>query len=184
MNYAGIKWKNVDFFNKIITVRQSYQREDNFEFENVEIKKHGSSLVETKLKSQKSKREIPMSNGVYNILLYIYKLNQYRNIDVSDDQYVFINSIGNPVTGECLRTRLYRLLKKHKLKGVSLHRFRHTFATRLFEATVDIKYIQELLGHSSLKVTERYVHTNKTDKAEKIKVLENYYKELGFCVDL
>lgn len=47
-----------------------------------------------------------------------------------------------------------RFLNKSKL----LDLFSHTFATSLLEADVDIRYIQEMLGHSSINITEIYTH--------------------------
>ena len=179
---CGLKWENIDFKNRKIYVRQSYQRVDDYEYINGEIVKVGSSLEETALKSRTSKREVPMSKGVYNILKEVYNDTLQREGKVDENSFVFINKKGNPIVGDCLRCRLEDLLTKHNLKGISLHRFRHTFATRLYEAKVKLKNIQALLGHSTVQMTERYLHVDEDEQTDSIEQLENYYEKLGICV--
>lgn len=80
----------------------------------------------------------------------------------------FVNRLGNP-----LSTQSVRLMVKvyaHKagiLKKITPHTFRHTFATLLLEEDVDIRYIQHMLGHSSIAITQIYTHVN-VEKQKKI----------------
>ena len=64
-------------------------------------------------------------------------------------------------------------LKKH----ITPHTFRHTFATLLLEADVDIKYIQHFLGHSSIMTTQIYTHVNKEKQLE---ILNAKHPRLNF----
>ena len=90
---------------------------------------------------------------------------QYRD----HNQYIFINKFGNPFNPRTIQ----KAMEKAKLeagihKDAHIHTLRHSFATHLLEAGVDIRKIQELLGHADLSTTQIYTKVS-NEELKKIK---------------
>ena len=85
-------------------------------------------------------------------------------------EYVF----HNPETGRPLASVKRAFLtacRKAGITGLRFHDLRHTFASRLVERGVDLITVKELLGHSSVKITERYTHPNQSLKQSAVESL-------------
>jgi len=99
-----------------------------------------------------------------------------QRFGVTHDRLLF-NRLGAPMTPSAMRNRLARAAQHAGLQQhVTPHMLRHSAATQLIEAGIDIRYVQRLLGHASITTTELY--TRATDQAlrsmiNKANVLEN-----------
>ena len=108
-------------------------------------------------------------------------LNRYKDnfqSEIENSGYFFVNPNATPISDQSIR----RMINKYcSLAAIDLHitphMFRHTFATCLLEADVDIRYIQEMLGHSSITVTEIYAHVALSKQKD---ILTNKHPRKGF----
>jgi integrase/recombinase XerD len=95
--------------------------------------------------------------------------------------YFFINRLGHRLSEQSVRFMIKKYAQLAKIeKEVTPHMFRHTFATLLLEEEVDIRYIQQLLGHSTITTTQIYTHITRHKQEE---ILSTRHPRGSFKVD-
>lgn len=159
---CSLKWSDVDWTTKTLYIRRTVQR----------VPDTGSQthtkLLEQEPKTVCSKREIPLPNQIYQMLL------GFRN---DDDIYIFNKK--KPLDPRTFQNRFKKYLKDAGLEQTNFHTLRHSFATNCIECGADVKSVSELLGHSDVKITlNRYVHPAFETKCGYMNSLETVYGQL------
>lgn len=150
----GLTWDCVDFRNKTITVRQSATRyKDPVTGQAVHTIKEPKTWT--------SYRKIPMVDNIIPILRNHMQSQRVHMIDPNwnPNDLVFCSSKGTIIEANTVNRYLNQIIKRAELEKFSMHALRHTFATRMMEAGVPAKVVQEMLGHKDVALTlNTYTH--------------------------
>jgi integrase len=134
----GLQWGDVDFLNGFIEVRRG--------------------IVRTLVSSTKTHkiRRIDMSPQLSQALRQLKETRSlevsYRKVPMPDWVFVWPENLAR-ISATTVRRLFYKALEKAEMRRVRFHDLRHTFASLLIQQNANPKYIQEQLGHGSIKVT-------------------------------
>ncbi len=119
-------------------------------------------------------RFVPLTEATKRILKdYIIQVRPNNKIKKKDEDIVFLNSRGSAMSRVIVFLIIKEMADKAGInKNISPHTFRHSFATHLLQNGADLRFIQEMLGHSSITTTEIYTHLKNEELRE---VILNYH---------
>lgn len=116
------------------------------------------------------RRTIPVNQTVLTVLKEKAKVRSLKT-DV-----IFCSKVFTPIESGHLRRSFRLALSKAKIEDFHFHDVRHTFATRLVQAGVDIYKVQRLLGHKSPTMTQRYAHHYPESLRDGVEILDRLGK--------
>ena len=116
----------------------------------------------------KGAKERMLQIGNQEVLSVLRRHAEENAGQIRKTSYFFVNRLSARISEQSVRFLIKRLCVKAKIdKNITPHMFRHSFATLLLEEDVDIRYIQRMLGHSSILTTQIYTQVS-TEKQRQI----------------
>lgn len=180
---TGLTWKDIDFDRKTISVNHTL----------VCFRQYDGKWMKmiTEPKTEKGNRIIPMLDIVINALKEEKEMQDLLGIKQNQEingysNFVFVNKDGNVRFHNALNKVLRNIVKdcnkKQKenneeilLPHITNHMLRHTFATRMCESDINIKVIQDILGHRNIQTTlDIYTDATEHMKKNNIQKLNDY----------
>ncbi|MCZ3742196.1 tyrosine-type recombinase/integrase [Lactobacillus mulieris] len=168
---CALTWSDIDFKEHTIRVEKT-----------TTLGMHNRIMVSTP-KTKSSYRTIEVDNKTLSILLELKKKQRNNIISIfgnplASSNFVFsINGVSIP-RSSTFSSFNSKLCAKKKIRRISLHGFRHTHASLLFEAGVSMQDVKERLGHKNISMTMNiYTHVTKKRKKETALKFANYMEK-------
>lgn len=133
----------------------------NIRIENIDMKT-GSIYF-----NGKGRKERVIQIGEQSVIKLLQKYYEQNKAQIEKSGYFFVNQKGDRFSEQSIRRMLKKYTKQAGIsRNITPHMFRHSFATYLIEEGVDISCVQQILGHSSIKTTQIYIHVAAGIQAE------------------
>lgn len=160
---SGLKWSNIDFDNKLITINHARTMA-------------GGIVVEKRPKNKTSIRTLFMTDEMFNLLQNLKEKQKHARAFYKDEyietDLVVVWDNGKPHRPDYITNRFARIIEKNNLPKITLHGLRHTFASVANSLGVPMYDIGKALGHSTPATTGKiYTHlldNNHQDTLNKI----------------
>jgi len=169
----ALKWSDIDLDKRLVYVKRTVNRVKNYDNEGNKTK-----LIISDTKTPKSRRVIPIINYLYEVLKE-HKAVQDEEKALAgeiyeDNDLVFATETGRLIDPGNFNRTFSRMTKRAGIEHANPHSLRHTFATRSLEAGIDLKTLQEIMGHSSMTITgDVYAHVMIERKVEAMNKLND-----------
>ncbi len=143
----ALHWNDIDFKEHTLSIKRNLS--------------NGHMVLKPKTKS--SIRTISLDTNTINIL----KKYRQQQLPILNNPIIFRNTKDNYITLSQPLRQLEKIIKKRDLPRISVHGFRHTHCSLLFESGATIKQVQDRLGHANIKTTmDVYAHVTKSAKKD------------------
>lgn len=157
----ALDWENINLESKTINIEQSVK--EVYVYDTPESK-HIETIFQ-KPKTKTSIRTITIPNNLVELL----KLQKNKT------GLLFKDENGNPIRGRIVYSRWNSILKKCKIPHKKFHAIRHTYASMLLKKGVDIETVAELMGHSTITITQIYLHSTSNQKQKAVNKLNSLF---------
>ncbi|MBN1481464.1 site-specific integrase [candidate division KSB1 bacterium] len=136
----------------------------NLKWQQVHIERVLDPYIEVENTKNNKKRNIPLNDDMVVLL---------DSIAHKEDDFVFHGLFGDPV--KYIKVPWRTALKRANIKDFRFHDLRHTFASHFIMKGGDAMTLKEILGHSSLKMVERYTHLASSHKRRQVNNLNGAF---------